>query len=93
MKFKIYKFKSVTSTNEVAINLIKKEKKEIGYIYADSQTKGRGTHGREWISQEGNLFGTIFFQLKNNFGSKKYFWQPSNLLLTIFESKFLIFPK
>ena len=67
MKFKIYKFKSVTSTNEVAINLIKKEKKEIGYIYADSQTKGRGTHGREWISQEGNLFGTIFFQLKNNY--------------------------
>ena len=27
MKFKIFKFKSVTSTNDVALNLIQKEKK------------------------------------------------------------------
>ena len=34
MKFEIFKFESVTSTNDVAINLIKEEKKETGYVYA-----------------------------------------------------------
>ena len=67
MKFEIFKFESVTSTNDVAINLIKREKKESGYVYADTQTKGRGTHGREWVSAKGNLFGSIFFPLKNNY--------------------------
>ena len=67
MKFEIFKFKSVTSTNDEAINLIKEKKKEIGYIYADAQTKGRGTQSREWVSIEGNLFGSIFFPLKKNY--------------------------
>ena len=67
MKFKIFKFKSVTSTNDIAINLIQKEKKEIGYVYADNQTKGRGTHGRKWISDKGNLFGSLFFPLQDNY--------------------------
>ena len=31
------------------------------------QTKGRGTHGRKWISDKGNLFGTLFFPLENNY--------------------------
>ena len=66
MKFKILKFKNVTSTNDVALNLIQKEKKEIGCVYADIQTKGRGTHGRKWISDKGNLFGSLFFPLKNS---------------------------
>ena len=61
MKFKIYKFDRVTSTNDMAINLIKEEKKESGCVCADSQTKGRGTHGRKWISDKGNLFISIFF--------------------------------
>ena len=67
MKFEIFKFESVTSTNDVAIDLIKDKKKKIGCIYADTQTKGRGTHGRKWVSDKGNLFGSIFFQLKNNY--------------------------
>ena len=67
MKFEIFKFKEVISTNDIAINLIKKEKKEIGCVYADIQTKGRGTHGKEWVSEEGNLFGSIFFPLKSNY--------------------------
>ena len=67
MEFEIFKFDSVTSTNDVAINLIKNENKEIGYIYADKQTKGRGTRGRKWDSNKGNLFGTIFFPLKENY--------------------------
>ena len=38
MKFEIFKFESVTSTNDVAINLIKGEKKKAGCVYADMQT-------------------------------------------------------
>ena len=67
MKFEIFKFESVTSTNDVAINLIKEEQKEFGCVYADAQTKGRGTYGRKWVSDKGNLFGSIFFPLKNNY--------------------------
>jgi len=67
MRFKIFKFKSVTSTNDVAINLIREDQKEIGCVYADKQTKGRGTHGNEWISEKGNLFGSLFFPLKDKY--------------------------
>ena len=67
MRFEIFKFESVTSTNDAAINLIKEKQKEIGCVYAKNQTKGRGTHGREWISDRGNLFGSIFFPLKKNY--------------------------
>ena len=52
MKFEIFKFKSVTSTNDVAINLIKEEKKKVGCVYADIQTKGSNHLGR--------LFSTIY---------------------------------
>ena len=67
MKFEIFKFKNVTSTSDIAINLIKDEKKEIGCVYAETQTKGRGTYGKKWISKKGNLFGSIFFPLKKNY--------------------------
>ena len=67
MKFEIFKFESVTSTNDVAINLIKEKQKEFGCVYARIQTKGRGTRGRKWISDEGNFFVSIFFPLKNNY--------------------------
>ena len=69
MKFETYKFENVTSTNDVAINLIKNEKKESGCVYAETQTNGRGTQGRKWISEIGNLFVSIFFPLKNNYPS------------------------
>jgi len=67
MKFEIFKFENVTSTNEVAINLIKENQKETGCVYADTQTKGRGTHGRTWVSDKGNLFGSLFFPLEDNY--------------------------
>ena len=67
MKFEIFTFDSVASTNDEAINLIKKKSKKVGCVFAEKQTKGRGSHGRKWISLEGNLFGTIFFPLNKNF--------------------------
>ena len=67
MKFEIFKYEKVTSTNDIAMDLIKNKKKYFGYVYAQIQTKGRGTRGREWISKKGNLFGSIFFPLKKNY--------------------------
>ena len=67
MKFKVFTYKSVTSTNDVAIKLIKKRKTKFGYVLANKQTRGRGTYGKKWISRKGNLFGSIFFQLKSNY--------------------------
>ena len=67
MKFKVFSYKSVTSTNDIAINIIKKKKSESGCVFAETQTKGRGTHGRKWISVNGNFFASIFFPLKKNF--------------------------
>jgi BirA family transcriptional regulator, biotin operon repressor / biotin---[acetyl-CoA-carboxylase] ligase len=67
MKFKIYKFKKVTSTNDVAINLIRNENKLSGYVNTKIQTKGRGTSGKRWISNDGNLFSTLFFPLEKKY--------------------------
>ena len=63
MKFEIFKFKNVTSTNDVAINLIKKKNKKLGCIYAETQSSGRGQRGNKWISNKGNLFMSIFFEI------------------------------
>ena len=73
MKFEIFKFKNVTSTNDAAIDLIKNEKKNSGCVSAEIQTKGRGTRGKKWISKKGNFFCSIFFQLKNHYPSFKEF--------------------
>jgi BirA family biotin operon repressor/biotin-[acetyl-CoA-carboxylase] ligase len=67
MKFKIFKFNKVTSTNDKAINLITKKNIISGCVYAYIQTKGRGTYGKKWISKKGNFFGSIFFPLKINY--------------------------
>ena len=67
MKFKLFKFGSISSTNDLAIYLIKKENKKCGCVIAELQTKGKGTYGKKWISKKGNLFGSFFFPLKKNY--------------------------
>ena len=88
MQFEILKFESVTSTNDVAINLIKEKKKETGCIYAGIQTKGRGTQGKKWVSEMGNLFGSIFFPLKNNYPSFSEFSMISPVIISEVIKKF-----
>jgi len=73
MKFKIYKFNSVTSTNDEAIRLIREKRKIFGCVYADTQTKGRGTHRNKWISKKGNLFSSLFFPLKEIYPTTEEF--------------------
>ena len=70
MKLKVKKFKKVKSTNDIALNLIKKNISGPMLIITEQQLSGRGRFGRKWISQKGNLFISIFFrfdQRKINF--------------------------
>ena len=70
MKLKIKKFKKVKSTNDIALDLIKKNISGPMLITTEQQTSGRGRFGRKWISQKGNLFISIYFrfdQRKINF--------------------------
>jgi len=67
MKFEILKFESVTSTNDVAIKMIKENNRLSGCVHSKVQTKGRGTHGKKWISEKGNLFMSLFFTLEEKY--------------------------
>ena len=69
MKFEIFEYRKVESTNDTAISLIKNYNKKKGCVFATNQTSARGTKGRKWISEEGNFFGSIFFQLKEIYPS------------------------
>jgi BirA family biotin operon repressor/biotin-[acetyl-CoA-carboxylase] ligase len=62
-KLRMIKFKKVQSTNNVALKLIKRNKLKPTLVTSLMQTKGRGTMGKKWISQKGNLFISIFFEI------------------------------
>ena len=63
MKIKLKKFKSVKSTNDIAIKLIKKNLSQPNLIISEQQKNGRGRVGKKWISNKGNLFISIFFKI------------------------------
>tara|TARA_B100000579_G_C22755448_1_gene816195 strand:+ start:658 stop:1173 length:516 start_codon:yes stop_codon:yes gene_type:complete len=65
MYLKKFFFKSTNSTNDEAIKKIK-QGDEKGIIIAEKQKKGRGRYGNKWISIKGNLFISIFFNIKKN---------------------------
>ncbi len=63
MKIRLLKYKKVSSTNNIAINLIKRNRIRPTIVLSKAQMKGRGTRGKKWISKKGNLFITIFFEI------------------------------
>ena len=63
MKIKYFKFKSVKSTNNIALRLIKEKKSKPTMISSEIQTKGRGTMGKKWVSQKGNVFISFLFEI------------------------------
>ena len=63
MKFKIFRFKNVESTNNSAIRIIKNSNTDYGMIIANEQKRGRGRYGKKWISYNGNLFVSFFYRL------------------------------
>ena len=65
MKFKVFKFKTVKSTNDTAINMIKRLNLNYGMIISESQRRGKGQYGRKWISFKGNLFVSLFYNIEN----------------------------
>ena len=65
MKFKVFRFNKVKSTNNTAIKIIKTSDIDYGMIVSENQSNGKGQYGKKWISYKGNLFVSFFFNLKN----------------------------
>ncbi len=65
MKFKVFRFKNVKSTNDTAIRILRKNDYKFGMIISEKQNKGKGQYGRKWISLKGNLFISFFYSLEN----------------------------
>ena len=63
MRFKVFRFNKVKSTNNTAIRIIKNYDYNYGMILSDTQIKGRGQYGKKWISHKGNLFVSFFYNL------------------------------
>ena len=97
MKFKIFKFKKVKSTNNTAIRIIKNSNYHYGMITSETQDNGRGQYGKKWISYKGNFFVSFFFKLDGLNISLKQFTKLNCLLvrklLSIYYKKKIIFKK
>ena len=70
MKIKKFIYKKVNSTNDLAIRKIKQGYRR-GIIVSEKQKKGRGRHGRKWLSFKGNLFLSVFFKINKKKSLKK----------------------
>ena len=97
MKFKIFRFKKVKSTNNSAIKIIKNSNTDYGMIIANEQKNGRGQYGKKWISYKGNLFVSFFYKFDNLTISLKQITKINCLLvkelLSIYYKKRIIFKK
>ena len=97
MKFKIFRFKKVKSTNNSAIRIIKNSNIDYGMIIANEQKNGRGQYGKKWISYNGNLFVSFFYRLDYLTVSLKQITKINCLLvkklLLIYYKKKIIFKK
>ncbi len=97
MKFRIFRFNKVESTNNSAIKIIKNSKIDYGMIISNKQKNGRGQYGKKWISFNGNLFVSFFYKLDNLTVSLKQITKINCLLvkelLSIYYKKRIIFKK
>ena len=97
MKFKIFRFKKVESTNNSAIRIIKNSNTDYGMIIANEQKNGRGQYGKKWISYKGNLFVSFFYKFDNLNISIKQITKINCLLvkklLSMYYKKKIIFKK
>ena len=97
MKFRIFRFKKVQSTNNTAIRIIKNSNINYGMIIADVQKRGRGQYGKKWISYKGNLFVSFFYKLENMKVSIKQITKINCLLvkklLSIYYKREILFKK
>ena len=97
MKFKIFRYEKVISTNNTAIRIIKGLDLDYGMIISEMQKKGRGRYGKKWICYKGNLFVSFFYNLKNLSISLKKLTQINCLLvkklLSLYYKNKIVFKK
>ena len=80
MILKKFVYENVNSTNDLAIKIIKNSKNKSGIVIANNQKRGRGRHGKKWISFKGNIFVSIFFNYGKNDVSLKKIRDAANSL-------------
>ena len=97
MKFKIFKFKKVNSTNNTAIRIIQNSNLNYGMVISEMQNNGRGQYGKKWISYKGNLFVSFFYRFDHLTVSLKQITKINCLLvkklLSIYYKKKITFKK
>ena len=97
MRFKIFKFKKVNSTNDTAIRIIKNSNHKFGMVISETQNNGRGQYGKKWISYKGNIFVSFFLSIENLNIKLKEITKINCLLikklLSIYYKKRIIFKK
>ena len=91
MKLNLIKFKKVKSTNDEAIKIIRSRKNKQGIIVSNLQTKGKGTMGKKWVSLKGNIFASVFFELKKNMPNYKEFSLINPLIIARILTKYTSF--
>ncbi len=88
MKFKVFKFRKVKSTNSTAVRIIKNSNYEYGMIISETQNSGRGQYGKKWISLKGNLFVSFFYKTNSLVRSLKQTTKVNVLLVRKLLSKY-----
>ena len=78
MKFKIFRFKKVNSTNNTAIRIIQNSDLNYGMVISEMQNSGRGQYGKKWISYKGNLFISFFYYSNSSVVSTINFFKSKN---------------
>ena len=87
MKLKKFSYKKVKSTNDRAIQKIKKGFIQ-GLVFAEEQKRGRGRYGKKWISLKGNLFFSIFFKIKSKITIKEITLSNCKIIKSILSKLF-----
>ena len=88
MKFKVFRYKKVKSTNNTAIRIIRETNNNFGMIISETQTGGKGQYGRKWISYKGNILISFFYKLKKINLSMKQLSRKNCFLVKDVISKF-----
>ena len=88
MKFKVFRYKKVKSTNNTAIRIIRQTNHNFGMIISETQTGGKGQYGRKWISYKGNILISLFYKLKKINLSMKQLSRKNCFLVKDVISKF-----
>ena len=86
MKLKNFFFDRVKSTNDTAIRLIKNNYKR-GIVLSETQSKGRGQKFNNWVSQKGNLYISVFFEINKKISLRNILKKNLSIIKNILKKK------